>query len=979
MTAWWLFLVTAACCGGWPALAQLDQVLALFSESTDGVSPGQGCFFYEWRFGPFMRNVTNPRHSHSPSDCQKQCMGTDGCEYFGYKKAQKECWLADSSMHEVQSDSRFVSGPRHCVPVSPMCTETVGDGFPGNTPAESNAAWATGLVPPNLQCWPRRGDLSLSPCVGEAIKVLDDSQEGWPGRCFGLKKITLPVDRADLVAPHCQAYCEVDAGCAAWQAVSRDGGATAECWMGMGYDCDRPRHDNSFSLVAGQRFMRGSYRVLMDLAGYEVMGLKLAFPASRFTRMELAIESCNHTCLSNIQCEVWTYSTAAGCRVSDPKFRRIPYPPTIGSFSKTAPGAISVIAGQYIQHICSHPQNQGGEPAVTPAPVVVTTPSVPTTYTTTSTTPLTTSTTTHAPGTPEPAKADRFIRGESGQWTYFQDHETSTKHLVRAGCDVCMPRAPCEDFVTVSDWYVYNLPTGEDFECNMLGHQGPLRTQEDILHGHLNEEIHLAPLPPVTLDFTVQSLRYDTVAGGQMAGFYQTVRQEIATEAGCPLQQVTVTVEPRGPSRFMGVKAAVNVSRSPTPALGQASVQRVQSRLSANAGNLAERMVISLDLWVRRAQVVRASSEGLIGIDQIYTSIAGMEMLQGYAPTTTTTSTTTTSSTSTSSTTNAAEIVRVLGSEQAANRLTVDHGQPGSASTFGWIFLVLVFFGLFVSSAVFVFDSKSRRRFKRAARRGIAVLKQRASSKSDDEEEGGETQGEEETENKHGSFAKSDTESEVGRPLMEEGTREMGPEAIPTFSNQPLDLVTVTPHGLQVTPLGSGAPPPGVPVMDPRLAGQGFQGQNPLAAQQPQPPLAGGMDLVQVTANGLNVTPLNGAPPAGVPYLDPANGMQMGGVMPLGMQDALSRSRQRQLMERQQATGAPLGTQMALQPSEEYDLVTVTAGGLQVQPFEGNPAATGLPVCDPTRQAPVPIGTMPSMPGMHNQMHTAALPTTVFK
>ena len=44
-------------------------------------------------------------------------------------------------------------------------------------------------------------------------------------------------------------------------------------------------------------------------------------------------------------------------------------------------------------------------------------------------------------------------------------------------------------------------------------------------------------------------------------------------------------------------------------------------------------------------EVSRDTSEGPIGIPVVYTSIAGMEMLSGYAPTTTTTTSTTTTST----------------------------------------------------------------------------------------------------------------------------------------------------------------------------------------------------------------------------------------------------------------------------------------------------------------------------------------------
>mmetsp|Transcript_60955 Transcript_60955/g.158177 ORF Transcript_60955/g.158177 Transcript_60955/m.158177 type:complete len:157 (-) Transcript_60955:62-532(-) len=115
--------------------------------------------------------------------------------------------------------------------------------------------------------------------------------------------------------------------------------------------------------------------------------------------------------------------------------------------------------------------------------------------------------------------------------------------------------------------------------------------------------------------------------------------------------------------------------------------------------------------------------------------------------------------------------------------------------------------------------------------------------------------------------------------------------------SQDLDLVTVTPQGLAVTPLNGNPPPPGVPMLQerPQLQGPapagaphtfGTSQASSFAALQ-QAGARQDMDLVTVTPQGLAVTPLNGnLPPAGVPFLGPgsAPGVAGYGHMPTGIQ-----------------------------------------------------------------------------------------------
>lgn len=59
--------------------------------------------------------------------------------------------------------------------------------------------------------------------------------------------------------------------------------------------------------------------------------------------------NCNHTCLSSISCQVWTYSTGTGCMIDG---GNLTSPITTAVFNQNAPGALEVVAGQYVQRMC---------------------------------------------------------------------------------------------------------------------------------------------------------------------------------------------------------------------------------------------------------------------------------------------------------------------------------------------------------------------------------------------------------------------------------------------------------------------------------------------------------------------------------------------------------------------------------------------------------------------------------------------------
>merc|ERR1719188_1643717 len=116
--------------------------------------------------------------------------------------------------------------------------------------------------------------------------------------------------------------------------------------------------------------------------------------------------------------------------------------------------------------------------------------------------------------------------------------------------------------------------------------------------------------------------------------------------------------------------------------------------------------------------------------------------------------------------------------------------------------------------------------------------------------------------------------------------------------HQEMDLVTVTPQGLAVTPLNGQPPPLGIPMLQevPQTPQQGLSAQQVpadglatgSAAVSPRAlAMAAGprqqLDIVTVTPQGLAVTPLNGnPPPVGVPFIDPAIGGYHSVPAPMG-------------------------------------------------------------------------------------------------
>mmetsp|Transcript_59799 Transcript_59799/g.115357 ORF Transcript_59799/g.115357 Transcript_59799/m.115357 type:complete len:755 (-) Transcript_59799:184-2448(-) len=310
-----------------------------------------GCYLQGWKLEALAttHGWGHIRDVSSARECQHRCKETSDCRFFTYASSSFSCWLMNefSSVHQ---DTSLVSGPANCrssstgSATSGPCSALPGSGFPGETAAQSHEAWPTGIVPTPLQCWPHQENGDLSPCSSEPVRVLEDTTVGWPGRCEQLQQVAVPDGGS------CQSDCKDDVMCPSWQ-EAKDFFGRSNCWQGLGINCWDT--SNEIQASTAQRFMHGHYRVLMDLKGHEVDNLRLVFGARLFRQnTPVAVMVCNHTCLSLLTCEMWTYSEFDGCRVNDPSFAKLAYPPTKGSFKRGTEASQYVVSGEYIQRLC---------------------------------------------------------------------------------------------------------------------------------------------------------------------------------------------------------------------------------------------------------------------------------------------------------------------------------------------------------------------------------------------------------------------------------------------------------------------------------------------------------------------------------------------------------------------------------------------------------------------------------------------------
>eukprot|EP00441_Pelagodinium_beii_P043598 CAMPEP_0197633016 /NCGR_PEP_ID=MMETSP1338-20131121/9487_1 /TAXON_ID=43686 ORGANISM="Pelagodinium beii, Strain RCC1491" /NCGR_SAMPLE_ID=MMETSP1338 /ASSEMBLY_ACC=CAM_ASM_000754 /LENGTH=484 /DNA_ID=CAMNT_0043204599 /DNA_START=51 /DNA_END=1505 /DNA_ORIENTATION=+ len=210
--------------------------------------------------------------------------------------------------------------------------------WPAQTAAESNAAWPAGQQPLNLIAWPKEQG---QPSSCWKITVVQDTAKGWSGSCENLEEITgLKTEAA------CRLNCEKNPACAIWQFTTG-----MLCLQGTSLECDDTMQVSQ-PLIRGQRIQHGDVRVLKDMTGFEVAHLRpLGMGSSNDQAVE--IQRCKEFCYTLLPCEYWSFGQG-GCFVEDPRVEnyRAEYPLTLTAASETTSFAASVMAGEYLQHIC---------------------------------------------------------------------------------------------------------------------------------------------------------------------------------------------------------------------------------------------------------------------------------------------------------------------------------------------------------------------------------------------------------------------------------------------------------------------------------------------------------------------------------------------------------------------------------------------------------------------------------------------------
>lgn len=338
------------------ALAALQALASPLEAAAEAI----GCFHYDYAYSWFSPESSSTRDN--ASQCQAQCASTAGCSSFTFAARERRCALVAGGGAMSGRAASLVdalgatSGPAAC-PAGAFalgCLDVPAGSFPPATVSSAMAAWPSGEAPTSLQCWPRDLEGSLLACTAEGADnatVLEDTHDGWPGKCEQLQH------QVGLGSASCMQRCRQRPDCGVWQTVV-DVAGDWQCWQGgMGASCyGRP----GFFPVAGQRLLHGSYRVLRSLEGVQILGLVNIFQPTAFDKWEAAGARCRLSCVADLYCQYWTYSTIYGCWAEDPSTFKVAHPLTKDNAVKSGHFAISVVAGEYIQHLCASPSPERG-------------------------------------------------------------------------------------------------------------------------------------------------------------------------------------------------------------------------------------------------------------------------------------------------------------------------------------------------------------------------------------------------------------------------------------------------------------------------------------------------------------------------------------------------------------------------------------------------------------------------------------------
>lgn len=322
------------------ALAQTRQDVAFIHESKEG------CFHVGFRYTPTKAGSLT---AHSLRHCQVKALEQGEGSVFNYYPFTGACDVAAASAQLVQDTSKtIVAGWGTCGHEgltsghAAACVALPLNGFPGTTANASNAAWPSGTQPASLECWPKAAlSGEFLPC--QEVKILQDTEDGWPGKCTDLT-----LQPTIITAERCSSTCSQNPLCASWQFTSQNA-----CWQGVGYETCWSREN--FVPVGAQRLQQGKVRVLMDLKGWEITGLQKAFDntANGFfmSNSPEAIEACKKVCYSDILCQYWQFRDGQGCYVQSAT-NGPSYPLTRDQALRNTAAALATVAGEFIQHYC---------------------------------------------------------------------------------------------------------------------------------------------------------------------------------------------------------------------------------------------------------------------------------------------------------------------------------------------------------------------------------------------------------------------------------------------------------------------------------------------------------------------------------------------------------------------------------------------------------------------------------------------------
>ncbi|CAE6968203.1 CYP27A1, partial [Symbiodinium natans] len=196
-----------------------------------------------------------------------------------------------------------------------------------------------------------------------AVKVLEDTETGWPGKCLGLKKVVVPYGET------CEGWCTKQVSCSVWQEIKAPNpykpNLCFHTFWSSGVSCytrtlANGTQDFRFKPTRAQRIMRGEVRVLKKIAFAEIDGLKNVFDENYFAKVQDAAQACRMVCYSDLGCQWWYYSNVKGCFVEDISYKAMPVPLTLSQYQNNTKSASQVLHGEYIQHTCQ----EAGDAAV---------------------------------------------------------------------------------------------------------------------------------------------------------------------------------------------------------------------------------------------------------------------------------------------------------------------------------------------------------------------------------------------------------------------------------------------------------------------------------------------------------------------------------------------------------------------------------------------------------------------------------------